>query len=205
MKNYLLLVLAMTIINLQAAVTDINPNEQLAQGLMEMSIAEASLNDQLWHELNQGALVNINRVKELIGLGADVNAYTFNEYAQMNITPLIAAIKADNVSLAELLLSNHANPSLAEVISKVDPCLPKAFHMTPLHVATIGGNPRLITLLLEYGANVNSRDYLDRSPLNYALHQMNETGGYTNKKVSLETRFNIYRMLAQASKQQQEK
>ena len=177
MKNYLLLVLAMTTVSLQAAVADI------VQG--------ASPNEQLWQELNQG-LGFVNRVRELIRLGADVNGYNKGK------TPLIAAIGANDVPLAKLLLVKKANTELPQIGNGI----------RPLHAAVQVGNPDMVKLLLQYKADIQSKDSNKRSPLDwaeYALQTKDISGFEGNLELATVARRTVLEMLEAARKQQQEK
>ena len=158
MKNYLLLVLAMTIVNLQAAVAD-----------------TASLNEQLWQELNESYTSyyaekklpdNTDKIKDLIERGADVNfpnpyqltrGWGGKTTSMPGETPLILAVRTENVPLAEFLLSKKANPNLAHFY----------FGKAPLFYTVMGDKPKpkLAELLLRYGADVNIKDEKDRTPL----------------------------------------
>ena len=148
MKSYLLLFLSMPLVSLQAAV------------------AETSLNEQLWHELNkqQDAAfdykpVTIDRIKRLIEAGVDVDSR--NPFDNKGQTPLIAAVEMYHFPLVEFLLNKKANPNFADI----------GFEWAPLHYAARGGrdtDPQLIEVLLKHGADVNKKTHNGETPLRIA-------------------------------------
>ena len=159
MKNYLLIVLAMTTVSLQAAVAD-----------------TASLNGQLWQELNKSYTSyyakeklpdNTDKIKDLVERGADVNfrnpfvvtsgwqgVYT----PEKGETPLSIAVTIENVPLVEFLLNKKANPNLTDLV----------FETPPLFNTIIGDKPdqpKMVELLLRHGARVNMKDRYGTTPL----------------------------------------
>jgi len=92
---------------------------------------------------------DIEKVKELIKNGVDVNYHGFD-----GITPLMLASGIENFLISEELIKAGA------IISDEDD-----FGFTPLLCAAQEGNIDLIQLLLEKGANVN-----EKSKYNYPLH-----------------------------------
>ena len=76
-------------------------------------------------------------------------------------TPLHVAVSKNNVRMARLLLDHRANPNIAG--RHDDPAVDREF---PLHRAV--GNPRLVQLLINSGAQVNSVDINGMTPLHRA-------------------------------------
>jgi ankyrin repeat protein len=99
-----------------------------------------------------------NHVRLLLEHGADVNRRD-----KHNQTPLHLAIGQDRVKLAELLLENGADAN-AEING-----------MTPLHlllgrgIKVEGDAVDLVSFLLKHGAEVNSRDKNNQTPLHQAI------------------------------------
>ena len=93
----------------------------------------------------------VEAVDVLIGLGADVNAKE-----DVGRTPLFMAIMADRTDMAETLVRSGANVN--DVASAYG-------GSGPLHWATIGGNARIIELLLAADADVNAEDDRGKTPL----------------------------------------
>ena len=157
MKNYLLLVLAMTTVSLQASVAD-----------------TANLNAQLWQELNtqQDAAfdykpVTIDRIKRLIEAGADINSRNPSKLLsdekilntpEKGDTPLIAAVEMSHFPLVKWLLEHGAKLNFTNTFNE----------WAPLYYAARGlhaTDPELIELLLKYGANVNQKNRFGQTPL----------------------------------------
>ena len=64
------------------------------------------------------------------------------------------------------------------------------FHTTPLHAAAVKGHLEVASLLLESGADLDSRDILDRVP----LHQVSQGG----QLIMVESSLEIARLLVNA-------
>ncbi|XP_061780611.1 ankyrin repeat and SOCS box protein 13 isoform X1 [Nerophis lumbriciformis] len=71
-------------------------------------------------------------------------------------TPLHVACGRQHYDCAKVLLNAGANVNAAKL------------HETALHHAAKARNVRLIELLVEFGANLNARDNLDKKPVQYA-------------------------------------
>ncbi|MBK0382503.1 ankyrin repeat domain-containing protein [Pedobacter sp. SD-b] len=79
----------------------------------------------------------------LVLKGADVNLPSNNGF---NVFPLHSAIAINNLSIAKMLIENHALINVSQ-----------SSGVTPLHSAAQNGNVELIILLLEKGAKVDNR------------------------------------------------
>lgn len=79
-------------------------------------------------------------------------------------TPLMAAVFKNDMSLVEALLSQKADPNLADVNGT-----------TALHYAILGRNEMIIELLLAANADVNFRDKRGNSALDYGNMTQNQT------------------------------
>ena len=80
--------------------------------------------------------------------GAEVDAMN-----EDNETPLVAAIKADNLDMVKYLLESGANPNCAQC----------------LHYAAQEGRPDLCKLLISYGADLNTVNANNETPLVTAI------------------------------------
>ena len=73
-------------------------------------------------------------------------------------TPLISAVKINNISLVKILLDANAPVNEADLDQS-----------TALHVAASGSTPDIVELLLQNGAEVNVKNKMDLSPLMCAI------------------------------------
>ncbi|XP_048852456.1 ankyrin repeat and SOCS box protein 5b isoform X3 [Brienomyrus brachyistius] len=109
--------------------------------------------------------------RALIDAGANVNATTID-----GVTPLFNACSAGSVACTEVLLEHSAKP-------QAEPCQPSPIHEasskganvqkgrfleTPLHAAAQKDCPEIVKELLEYGANINSRNLELKRPVEAA-------------------------------------
>ncbi len=106
------------------------------------------------------------------------------ECTENSCTPLATAVRSSNIAMVELLLDHgKADPNrTVEVRDKVD-VEPSKHHpslhaenkprATPLDVAVIAGDPKIVQLLLTYGANANLCSYLDATALQLAATSAN--------------------------------
>jgi ankyrin repeat protein len=94
----------------------------------------------------------LERVKQLLAAGADVNAADWVQMSmqQLGETPLIAAADAGRSGVVQLLLEAGASIDLADYSGS-----------TPLHSAARGGHLQVVQLLLDSGANVNGAPLID--------------------------------------------
>lgn len=90
----------------------------------------------------------------LLTSGADVNTL-----AKDGMTPLTNAIITKRPSTVELLLNNGANPNFL---------LPDTGE-SPLIIASRYGNNKIVTLLIDDGANINAKDRGKMSALDWAM------------------------------------
>jgi len=95
-------------------------------------------------------------VKTLLDHGADPNAETDD-----NVTALISAVAASSLESVELLVKRGAKVNV------------NAGGVTPLHIAADNGNEKMISCLLEAGADPNTRDEEDLKPLQVAAAKGN--------------------------------
>jgi ankyrin repeat protein len=89
----------------------------------------------------------------LLSYGAAVSVKTRSDE-----TPLHFAARAGSVEAARMLLERKAEPNVAE----------KTAQSTPLHLAVVQGNPRLVELLVAAGADLNPVDEHGDTPLSLA-------------------------------------
>jgi len=82
-------------------------------------------------------------VQLLISLGANLNISSKNSFKVM---PIHSSVAAANYEITRELLKNGANPNVRQQED-----------ITPLHQAAIHGDEKILTLLLEYGADVFAR------------------------------------------------
>jgi hypothetical protein len=100
---------------------------------------------------------NLNRVRELIENGANIEARSRNSY-----TPLMNAISYSGPEMVRLLIDLGANIEARSAVN-----------YTPLLIAVSQNKPEIARLLIDLGANIDARtnDDLDFTPLSYAaLH-----------------------------------
>jgi ankyrin len=171
----------------------------------------------------------IDAVRFLLGAKADVNAQV--EYiGDFGPTPLCAALRIRNADLMTLLLESGADPSkgspLADAVIENNESAVKllikykaevqyggVWGITPLHLAVRYGYEDIARLLLESGANPNTRDEGDsfpngpgpseNTPLDDAALGKNKKmatllikhGAKTNKVTQLE----LYKFLSESS------
>lgn len=90
-------------------------------------------------------------VQLLLDAGANVNVVTKPE----NRAPLHLACLNDHIDAAKLLL-NCATCDVDVKDHNGD---------SPLHLATVAGNEKLVALLIRYGANTNTRNLQNKTPL----------------------------------------
>ena len=103
-------------------------------------------------------LFNINKIKRLIEMGADVNAKTKNDY-----TPLYYAVRNDNVVLVKLLIEMGADIGVGT-----------SYGVILLHGAVRRNNPteentEIVKLLIDLGLDVNAKDYSGKTSLDHAV------------------------------------
>jgi ankyrin repeat protein len=91
----------------------------------------------------------------------------FSVIAMNNLdNQLAVAVRQNNLAQAQQLLQQGANPNFIYEN--------KGYKTTPLHAAASRGNNEMIKLLLKFGANPNSYDYKNWTPLVRALANCSE-------------------------------
>jgi ankyrin repeat protein len=85
---------------------------------------------------------DVAAVRSLLGNGSDVNATRVD-----GATALHAAVHADRLEIAELLLKAGANPDARD-----------RYGVTPLYLASVNGNAAMIGRLLDAGVDPNTTD-----------------------------------------------
>lgn len=98
---------------------------------------------------------NLEIVKVLLDLGADINALSKNK---LSATPLQGAAAMQNLELGRLLIQRGANVNCRGEEGG-----------TPLHEVAGNGQIEFAKLLLDRGANVNAKDDSGKTPLTIAL------------------------------------
>jgi ankyrin repeat protein len=137
---------------------------RLTSALLLMSDTELQILEQaglqlpLWAAARFGRL---ERMKELIAAGADVNEPPANGTRE---TPLLLAVRNGRYEAAKLLLASKANP---------DTRSGNMTQPTPLHEAAEKGDVSLVRLLTAHGVALNPLDSLERPPLYYAVAAQN--------------------------------
>jgi len=96
-------------------------------------------------------------VKLLIDAGADVNAMDTSGTA-----PLHNASKMGNTNIVRLLIDAGAD------VNVKNNDITYMAHMTPLHIASIMSRIETVRLLIDAGADVNAMDLLGKKPIDYA-------------------------------------
>ncbi|KAH0534827.1 putative ankyrin repeat protein RBE_0220 [Cotesia glomerata] len=127
--------------------------------------------DNLTLDLNS---VDHKTVENFLNKGLDIDCCGI--YKKLCHSPLMAAVKENNVELVKFILSRGADPN------KLIPCH-ATYAMTALHAAIFTENIdiKIIQYLLDYGVDVNY-PAIDRekghevysSPLQYAVHSQDE-------------------------------
>lgn len=110
--------------------------QRLINEALNASYTEDNGADQLIDACSEG---DLKAVKELLNNGADANVKVGG------FTPLVIAVKNEDVRLVELLLHMGANPDIKDGKGNV-----------PLLLAAMSSNVKICDELLSYGADVNA-------------------------------------------------
>ena len=111
---------------------------------------------------------DLNKCKELIQHGADVNAKKYDE------TPLHEAAYCGHLNICELLIKHGADVNGKSLSG-----------WTPLHQAADEGYLEICELLIKNDADVNAKDDEGKTPLHEAIHKEEE---YWDKEEGSEMR-----------------
>ncbi len=110
-------------------------------------------NEELLEQIYES---NLNRIKELLGEGADIN------YIDKNMdSPLLMAISNNNYTLVKFLLENGANPNPDPdkvYTLPLNLAIDVAVETTKNNINETKDSTDIIKLLLEFGANLNIKD-----------------------------------------------
>jgi len=118
---------------------------------------------QLTHAISSGNLIKVKKLLSEIGVEAKV------PYEGSFHSPLVYAVKSNNLKIADYLLQEGADPNrYMDVYNS---------RTTALMDAALEGNAKMVKLLLSYGADDNAVDREGKSALFYALF-----GGLKDKK-----------------------
>jgi ankyrin repeat protein len=93
------------------------------------------------------------RVRQLIDLGADVNAKVGLAYG----SPLLAACCRGNERIVELIITHGADINAPGQINRVELHYTGAWYGTPLQVACIRNFEPVARILIQHGANINAQ------------------------------------------------
>ncbi|XP_067020801.1 uncharacterized protein [Acropora muricata] len=107
---------------------------------------------------------SIMSIKNLIDLGAEVNAQTFQEstFGFCSGTALRSAIHGNNANVVKVLLANKADANIADLQGN-----------TVLHSSTSKGFFNISQLLIDSGCKVNGRNKRGETSLHSAVHGKN--------------------------------
>ncbi len=116
--------------------------------------AEAGGSDLFIKAVKEG---DLNSLENLLSAGFDPNQPVHG------YTPLYLAIQSNQLSVVDLLLARHADPNAAAKDEGV-----ADRYATPLQLAVELDNPRLVSILLRSGAQVNAKGTAGRTALHFA-------------------------------------
>jgi len=80
-----------------------------------------------------------------------------------DVSTLHAAVREGSLDKCDALLGNLSTPSAKRLLAQQD-----FWGCTALHIASNGGSPLLVALLLDRGAKVDALDTWDQTPLHFA-------------------------------------
>lgn len=99
---------------------------------------------------------NAALVKRLVSAGADVDAVD-----EIGFTPLMEATRDGKVDVVRYLLEKGANPNHRSKAS--------ALYLAPMHMAGLSGNPDMVQILADAGADIDPKGREDGTPLLWTL------------------------------------
>ena len=138
----------------------------------KMNLNYNKINNKLYKALKEKK--DVDTIKDLLVKGADPNKDFFDKEDKTHSNPLIMAIQNQSVDIVQLLLEFRAKPNLPRDKYLFDP-----LHQVCRGIWTNNSEARLkcVQLLVKYGADVNSKNFNGRTPLQVLL----PCGGiYTN-------------------------
>lgn len=101
-------------------------------------------------------LIYNNKVEELLKVAKTIN---LNELTDTGDTPLLAAIRDENIEVIDVLLKNGADPNFSDKQG-----------WYPLHFATQKQNMEMVKLLVKHGAHIDQQDgKFGKTPLSVAI------------------------------------
>jgi ankyrin repeat protein len=113
---------------------------------------------------------HVETVRELLGLGADVNAASRET---MKVAPLHSAAAAQNVAIGKLLIAKGADVNAQQADQK----------FTALHEVAMSGQLDFAKLLLDSDALINATTSKGKTPLDYAVEaNQKEMAEYLKKR-----------------------
>ena len=101
---------------------------------------------------------NLSRARAILDSGFDVNAVD----PQSKLSPLLVAVRDRNVAMASLFLERGADPNSRDRYEDSE-------RNFAIHFAASNDDILNLRLLLDYGANINARDRLLRTPLSSSI------------------------------------
>lgn len=109
------------------------------------------------------AIINgkTNCIQILLSFGS--NAFPLQDENKPNYLPLNIACRIGNQKIVEVLLNQIGSPEEAKqknILTRKSQC--NAEGLLPLHIVASSGNHHLVQLLLEYGADINQTDKLNK-------------------------------------------
>lgn len=155
---------------------------QAAQPHQKTQQKEAHEASEKLMKLASGAkpVISIEKdIEELVRQGADVNYCS--PRLKIAQTPLLRALFSGNNACAQHLISMGADVH--------NPSTDGHFPLHYAHGSCVHGGPKLVQLLLDYGAGINAQDAQGKTPLMRAVHSasipLNSSGAFEIMNVLL--------------------
>lgn len=131
--------------------------------IWEMSIyskiSKENLSEMLLTAVNILGIFDMDEIKNLIAAGADVNCL-YNSFIEHDESAFSRSLQTNNVELVELLLKNGANPNWAGGFQNAETALSRA-----LRLHRSNANPKIASLLVDFGADIRHVDQFGYTPL----------------------------------------